>query len=87
MSNNCPDFVAWQATKGNKSQSGKNKATVSEVVVDESDSDSEYPVPTITVETQIQDTPVKNFLIDCGATVNLVDSKLVQRRRLRGRGR
>ena len=83
MSNSCPDFIAWKATKEKKNQSGKDKATVSELVVVESDSDSEYPVPSIVLETELQGSTAKSSLIDCGAMVNLVDSEFAQKRRLR----
>jgi hypothetical protein len=85
IASDCPEFLVWKAAK-DKEAAGSKAATVSELQVfqvDESSSDSEYPVPSIVLETKLQDTSAKNSLIDCGATVNLVDSNFVQKRHLR----
>jgi hypothetical protein len=88
MANDCPEFLVWKAAKDKETaRSAKPKAAISELQVfqvDESSSDSEYPiVPSIVLETRLQDTIAKNSLIDCGATVNLVDSTFVKKCHLR----
>jgi len=85
ISNSCPEFLAWKAAKEKGSSMERAKGTVSEIVVaaSESDSESDYPVPSIVFKTEIQGTSADNSMVDCGATVNLVDSKFVQKRHLR----
>jgi hypothetical protein len=86
IASDCPEFLVWKAAKDKEAAGSTRVATVSELrvfQVDESSSDSEYPVPSIVLETKLQDTTAKNSLIDCGATVNLVDSNFVQKRHLR----
>ena len=85
MSNSCPEFLTWKAAKDKASGVEKAKATVSEIAVvsSESDSESDYPVPSIVLETEIQGSIAEDSLIDCGATVNLVDSNFVRNRHLR----
>jgi hypothetical protein len=80
--------LVWKVVKDREATgSAKPKAAISELQVfqvDESSSDSEYPIiSSIVLETKLQDTIAKNSLIDCGATVNLVDSIFVKKRHLR----
>ena len=75
IARDCPD--------GGKEIQVKKESVNEATIVEQSDSDFEYPsVPTIKVHTVIQGTPVK-ALVDCGATPNILSIDFIHKRRLR----
>src|SRR5579859_483656 len=77
MSRDCPDRIEAERKKEVKKES---VSTLDAVV--QSESDSEYSVPTINVDVEIQDRPIPAALIDTGSTVNLIDKATVASRNL-----
>src|SRR5436190_14542565 len=75
--------IARDCTDGGKETQVKKESVSEAVVVEQSDSDFEYPsVPTIKIDTVIQGTPVK-ALVDCGATPNILSTDFIHKQRLR----
>jgi hypothetical protein len=79
MSRDCPDRIEAERKKEVK----KESVSALEASVVESDSDSEYSVPTINVDVEVQDVPIPAALVDTGSTVNLIDKVTVASRNLR----